>query len=134
MATLPRPPAPTAETADNSVEVPLVVLAWGRSGDNGNKANVVIIARKAEYLPHIYQALTEAAVSERFAHFLEDNSSGNVERFMLPGSNAINFLLHNVLVGGGVASLRNDPQCKGYAQLLLASNIPVPAAMAEGLA
>ena len=80
IATLTRPPAPTAETADNTVEVPRVALAWGRSGDKGNKANVGIIARKAEYLPHIYQALTEAAVSERFAHFLEDNSSGNVER------------------------------------------------------
>jgi hypothetical protein len=38
-----------------------------------------------------------------------------------------------VLGGGGVASIRNDPQGKGYAQLLLSCPIPVPAAIAESL-
>jgi hypothetical protein len=121
------------------VTVPLVKLAWGRSGDKGNKANVGIIARDPVYLPYIWQALTETVVSERFAHFFDNtgpaaNGPGNVERFLLPGSNAINFLLHDVLGGGGVASLRNDPQGKGYAQLLLCCPIPVPAAIAETLA
>tara|TARA_R110001599_G_scaffold353884_2_gene602403 strand:+ start:93063 stop:94859 length:1797 start_codon:yes stop_codon:yes gene_type:complete len=130
VAAIPRVPAPVVAKEGDTVEVPLVALAWGRSGDKGNKANVGIIARKAEYLPYIYSALTEAVVSERFAHFLADS---NVERFLLPGSNAINFLLHNVLGGGGVASLRNDAQGKGYAQLLLCCTVPIPAAMAEGL-
>ena len=115
------------------VEVPLISLAWGRSGDKGNKANIGIIARSADYLPYIYAALTEAVVIERFAHFLDDTSSSSVERYLLPGSNAINFLLHDVLGGGGVASIRNDPQGKGYAQLLLSCPIPVPAAIAESL-
>ena len=115
------------------VKVPLIALAWGRSGDKGNKANVGIIARKPEYLPYINAALTNAAVRKRFAHFLADDSSKSVERFFLPGSNAINFLLHDVLGGGGVASIRNDPQGKGYAQLLLAGPIAVPVAIAETL-
>ena len=132
VAAIPRVPAPVV-AKEGTVEVPLVALAWGRSGDKGNKANVGIIARKAEYLPYIYSALTEAVVSERFAHFLADTSAGNVERFLLPGSSAINFLLHNALGGGGVASLRNDAQGKGYAQLLLCCTVPIPAAMAEGL-
>jgi hypothetical protein len=129
-----RPAPPAAITTDLTMEVPLVALAWGRSGDKGNKANIGIIARRPEYLPYIYQALTEAAVTERFAHFLADTAPGNVERFLLPGSNAINFLLHDVLGGGGVASIRNDPQAKGYAQLLLSCPIPVTAAIAETLA
>tara|TARA_R110001592_G_C13192961_1_gene753454 strand:+ start:1593 stop:3398 length:1806 start_codon:yes stop_codon:yes gene_type:complete len=133
VAAIARVPAPVVANEGDTVEVPLVALAWGRSGDKGNKANVGIIARKAEYLPHIYSALTEAVVSERFAHFLADTSAGNVERFLLPGSNAINFLLHNALGGGGVASLRNDAQGKGYAQLLLCCTVPIPATMAEGL-
>ena len=53
--------------------------------------------------------------------------------FLLPGSHAINFLLDNVLGGGGVASLRNDPQGKGYAQLLLLTTIDIPVSMAEGM-
>ncbi len=132
-ASITRPPAPAAVRGDLSAEVPLVALAWGRSGDKGNKANIGIIARRPEYLPYIYQALTEAVVTERFAHFLADTAPGNVERFLLPGSNAINFLLHDVLGGGGVASIRNDPQAKGYAQLLLSCPIPVTAAIAETL-
>lgn len=128
-----RPPQPEAQAGDDMVEVPLVGLAWGRSGDKGNKANIGIIARRAEYLPYIWQALDEDVVSARFAHFLEDTTAGKVERFLLPGANAINFLLHDVLGGGGVASIRNDPQAKGYAQLLLSCPIPVPRAMAETL-
>jgi len=72
-------------------------------------------------------------VAERYAHFLERTGPGAVERFLLPGSHAINFLLHDVLGGGGVASLRNDPQGKGYAQLLLCVPIAIPVALAEEL-
>lgn len=132
-ATLPRPQTPAIEGSENLVDVPLIKLAWGRSGDKGNKANVGIIARKAEYLPYIWDALTENSVTARFAHFLDSTEEGAVERYLLPGSNAINFLMHDVLGGGGVASLRNDPQGKGYAQLLLFHPIPVPAALAETL-
>ena len=132
-ASIPRPVIPIANSNEKMVDVPLIALAWGRSGDKGNKANIGIIARRPEYLPYICTALTEEVVRARFAHFLEKESPGSVERFLLPGANAINFLLHDVLGGGGVASIRNDPQGKGYAQLLLSCPIPVPAAIAETL-
>jgi len=122
-----RPPAPAAVVpASDWRRVPLVALAWGRSGDKGDKANVGIVARKPEYLPYIWAVLDERAVAERFGHFLR----GRVERFLLPGPHAINFVLHEVLGGGGVASLRSDPQGKGYAQLLLDHPIAVPPAIA----
>jgi len=133
ISTIARPAIPTVEEAGNMVEIPLIALAWGRSGDKGNKANIGIIARQAQYLPYICHALTEEQVTERFAHFLADTGAGKVERFTLPGSNAVNFLLHDVLGGGGVASIRNDAQGKGYAQLLLSVPVPVPAAIAETL-
>ncbi len=125
---LARPAAPQAMTQAPNVQVPLVALAWGRSGDKGNKANIGIIARKPEYFPYIFQSLTKEKVAELFAHFLEDN---HIDKFILPGPKAINFLLHNVLGGGGIASLRNDPQGKGYAQLLLECPIEVPQSLAE---
>jgi len=128
-----RPDIPKMKKARKMTTVPLIALAWGRSGDKGNKANVGIIARKPEYLPYIWTALTEDVVRERFAHFLADAAAGSVERFLLPGSHAINFLLHDVLGGGGVASIRNDPQGKGYAQLLLSCPIRIPEALAETL-
>lgn len=128
-----RPAALSVDTGEAMVEVPLIALAWGRSGDKGNKANIGIIARRPEYLPYICAALTAEVVRERFAHFLAGTSKNDVERFLLPGANALNFLLHDVLGGGGVASLRNDSQGKGYAQLLLCCPIPVSATIAESL-
>ena len=126
-ASLPRPETPAPLETSPLVSVPLVALAWARSGDKGDKANIGVIARRAEYFPYICRALSEDVVTERFAHFLQ----GGVERFVLPGPHALNFLLHNVLGGGGVASLRNDPQGKGYAQLLLEVPIEIPAALAK---
>lgn len=117
--------------SDATIEVPLIRLAWGRSGDKGNKANIGIIAHKFEYLPYIWAALTEEKISNVFCHFTD--SSNAVERFYLPGSNAINYLIDNVLGGGGTASLRNDAQAKGYAQILLAQSIPVSKAIAKSL-
>ena len=130
---LARPDDPAEPAAEDWVEVPLVALAWGRSGDKGNKANVGIIARDPAYFGYICNALTSAVVTERFAHFLEDSAPGNVERYVMPGPSALNFLLHNVLGGGGVASIRNDPQGKGYAQLLLDCPVLVPSKIAETL-
>ena len=113
------------------VEVPLIKLAWGRSGDKGNKANIGIIARRPEYLPYIWAALTKKKIGEVYGHFTDDPAA--VEKFYLPGSNAINFLIDNVLGGGGAASLRNDAQAKGYAQILLPHMIPVSKSIAESL-
>ncbi|MFK8018667.1 MAG: acyclic terpene utilization AtuA family protein [Pseudomonadales bacterium] len=123
-AVLVRPVSPQS-VADDEKTVPLIRLAWGRSGDKGDKANVGIIARDAEYLPYIWSALTKQVVVDRFAHFLAVADESHVDRFLMPGSNAINFLLHDVLGGGGVASIRSDAQGKGYAQILLDTPIAV---------
>ena len=122
---LPEPSVPDADLSVPLTAVPLVSLAWGRSGDKGDKANIGVIARRAEYFPYICRALTAELVAERFSHFLK----GRVERFVMPGPHALNFLLHEVLGGGGVASLRNDPQGKGYAQLLLEVPVEIPSSL-----
>ena len=129
-----RPQAPIGPDHRDMVSVPLIKLALARSGDKGNKANVGIIARDPEYLPYIFDALTVQVVAERFSHFLPEGavqkSDCYVERYLMPGSNAINFLIHDVLGGGGMASIRNDPQGKGFGQLMLDASIPVSAAIA----
>ncbi len=127
-ASIVRPATPAVpDLDDETVEVPLLNLAWARSGDKGNRANIGVIARRAEYLPYIWHTLSTAVVAARFRHFLH----GDVERFLLPGISAINFVLHDVLGGGGVASLRNDPQGKCYAQILLATPVTLPKALLE---
>ena len=102
--------------------LPLIALAYGRSGDKGDDANIGVLARDPEWLPAIVAALTETAVRDYFAHFL----TGEVERFALPGLHGLNFLLHGALDGGGTASLRHDPQGKAFAQMLMDFIVPVP--------
>ena len=120
------PPADSREPGPDVVKVRLVDLAWGRSGDKGDIANIGILARKPDYLPYIRSALSEEVVKDYFAHVCD----GRVERFDLPGSHSLNFLLHDSLGGGGIASVRIDPQGKGFAQMLLDIEIPVPADLA----
>ncbi|MEQ1683121.1 MAG: acyclic terpene utilization AtuA family protein [Burkholderiaceae bacterium] len=103
--------------------VPLIRLAHGRSGDKGDKANIGVIARRAEDLPLLSAWLTPERVAEHFAH----RAPTLVERFDLPGLNAINFVLHDVLGGGGMASLHTDNLAKAYAQVLLTMEVPAPA-------
>ena len=112
--------------------LPLVKLAVARSGDKGNHANVGVVARKHEYLPFITSALTEAAVAQWMKHVL-DPEAGKVTRWIMPGIHGFNFLLENSLGGGGVASLRIDPQGKAFAQQLLEFPIPVPDELARDL-
>ncbi|WP_315807569.1 acyclic terpene utilization AtuA family protein [Pseudomonas sp. C9-3] len=110
--------------------VPLVKLAVARSGDKGNHSNIGVMARRPEYLPWIAEALSEGAVAEWMQHVL-DPQLGRVSRWHLPGSHSLNFLLENALGGGGVASLRIDPQGKAFAQQLLEFPVAVPQAIAD---
>ncbi|MBX9756973.1 MAG: DUF1446 domain-containing protein [Pseudomonadaceae bacterium] len=112
--------------------VPLIKLAVARSGDKGNHSNIGVMARKPEYLAWIAAALSEAAVAEWMQHVLDPQTS-KVSRWYLPASHSLNFLLENALGGGGVASLRIDPQGKAFAQQLLEFPVPVPKALADNL-
>ncbi len=127
-ASLPdQTPALPESDPEDPVTVPLIALAYGRSGDKGNHANIGLVARDPEFLPWINWAVTEAAVAEYFEHYLE----GNVVRYQLPGIHGLNFMLLDALGGGGIASLRTDPQGKAYAQMLLDLPVSVPRALAE---
>ena len=124
-----RPNPPSFPLGEELVKVPLIKLAFARSGDKGDKVNVGVIARRPEYLPYIYAELSIKSVANRLAHFFPDptaiDCASKVERFFMPGCNGINFFIHDVLGGGGMASIRNDAQGKGFSQILLSAEIPV---------
>ncbi len=127
-ASLPaeRPPAPALPAGDTAT-VPLIALAYGRSGDKGDNANIGIFARKPEYEPILDSEVTEEAVAKYFAHRI----NGKVTRWRLPGIKGFNFLLRQALGGGGMASLKADPLAKAFAQMLLDMPVRVPAAVAR---
>ena len=97
------------------MKIQLVKLAHARSGDKGDTANVGIIALDAANYPLLVREVTAERVKEHFG----DMVKGNVERFELPNLNALNFLLHGSLGGGGTLSLMTDAQGKTFSTALL---------------
>ncbi|KPK04032.1 MAG: terpene utilization protein AtuA [Betaproteobacteria bacterium SG8_39] len=125
--TAPRRYTEFAPLGGTRVEVPLIKLAWARSGDKGDTENIGVLARHADFLPVIGQAVTARRVADYFAYCVD----GPVTRYDVPGIQAFNFVLENALDGGGIASLRADPLGKGFAQMLLDLPVAVPQALAE---
>ena len=128
------PLAPPARGGELMVEgrgrteiVPLIALAYGRSGDKGDSANIGVLARHPEFVPLLREQLSVEAVKQYLAHFVR----GKLERFEVPGLHGFNFLLHEALGGGGMASLRYDPQGKMLAQILMDFPVQVPLAWIE---
>jgi hypothetical protein len=124
---VPAPDSPAAaarpgEPLDDTEEVPLLRLAYGRSGDKGDISNIGIIARRPEWLPLLREQLTPERVKDWLAHLVR----GEVTRYDVPGIHALNFVCTQALDGGGMASLRNDPLGKGMAQILLTMPVRTP--------
>lgn len=113
------PPEPSIPA--DWVEVPLISLAHGRSGDKGDSSNIAIFAREARFLPYLRDQLTPGAVKTYMAHLVK----GAVQRYEAPGLMAFNFLCDEALDGGVAGSLHNDPWGKGYAQILLTMPVRV---------
>jgi len=111
------------------VKVRLVDIAHARSGDKGDTANVGLIALRPQWYGLLAQHLTRERVAEHFRGMIE----GDVERYELPNLNALNFLLHGALDGGGTLSLKTDAQGKVYSTALLRMMLDVPDAEAKRL-
>ena len=111
------------------MKVQLLTLAHARSGDKGDTANVGLIALREEYYPIIVREVTDSRVKQHFKGICQ----GDVERFELPNLNALNFLLHHSLGGGGTLSLMTDAQGKTFSSALLRMEIEIPDEEAQRL-
>ncbi len=109
------------------IEVPLIQIAYARSGDKGDISNIGVIARRPEWLIVIRTQVTAETVAAYLAHLVK----GRVTRFDVPGISGFNFVCEQALGGGGMASLRNDPLGKGMAQILLSMPIRVTPALLQ---
>ena len=118
----PEPPAPSGET----VTVKLSALAHGRSGDKGDTCNIGVIARH----PALYPWLVETLTADRVKQAFEGIAFGEVERFEVANIDALNFLLHECLGGGGTLSLHIDAQGKTYSHALLDIDVEIDRSLA----
>ena len=104
------------------MKVTLSRVAFARSGDKGDTANVGVIALSPAAYEHLVREVTEARVKEHFSGVCH----GRVERFELPNLYALNFLLHESLGGGGTVSLMLDAQGKTFGAGILGLEVDVP--------
>jgi len=109
------------------MQVRLLDIAHARSGDKGDTANVGLIALRPAWYPVLVRHVTQQRVAQHFAGQID----GGVDRFELPNLNALNFLLHGALDGGGTLSLKTDAQGKVYSTALLRMVLDVPDAEAR---
>lgn len=113
------PSSPTVEedpdvVIEGNYSYKLGELAFLRSGDKGNSANLGVICRDKK-LYHVLDArLSSQVVLSYLQHLGRDLK---VTKYRLPGVGAFNFVLENALGGGGVASLKSDPQGKAIGQV-----------------
>ena len=95
--------------------MPLRTIAFARSGDKGNSANVAVFGRTPDAYAWLREHLTAAVVEDYFRPL----GVGQVTRHDVPNLEALNFILPNVLGGGGSRSLRIDAQGKTLGMALL---------------
>ncbi|WP_019937007.1 hypothetical protein [Bordetella sp. FB-8] len=109
--------------------VPLYRLAHSRTGDKGDISNISLIAWDAECYQVLLAEVTEARVAQWFAY----RKPVRVTRYVLPGLQAMNFVLEGVLDGGVNSALNLDAHGKSLSFHLLAQQVAVPAELAARL-
>jgi hypothetical protein len=120
-AITPRPlPPPPRE--DDLVETPLGRVFGARSGDKGSDANLGVWARDDVG----YEWLRANLSAARLAALLPECAGLPVERHLLPGLRAVNFVVRGLLPGGGAAAARPDAQAKSLGERLRAARAVLP--------
>ncbi len=109
------------------ITVPLYTIAYARSGDKGAHANIGVIAYNALGFSFLQKELT----AERVDAYFKPLGVTKTIRYELTNLEAFNFMLHNILDGGGSRSLRLDSQGKALGQALLQMPVEVPQEILE---
>jgi hypothetical protein len=102
--------------------IPLRDIAFARSGDKGNSANIAVFGRTPAAYAWLRAHLTAARVEE----FFRPLGVSRVTRYDVPNLEALNFVLADVLGGGGSRSLRIDSQGKTLGMAILEMSVDAP--------
>ena len=103
------------------MEIYLLQIAHGRSGDKGDTSNVCVFARKPEYYDIIKREVTVEKVREYFG----DMVKGDIIRYDVPSLDGFNFVMYHALGGGATHSLRLDTLGKSMGSAFMRLNINV---------
>lgn len=99
--------------------IPLREIAFARSGDKGSSANIAVFGRT----PAAYRWLRKHLTDEVVEAYFRPLGVRRVTRYDVPNLEALNFVLADILAGGGSRSLRIDSQGKTLGMALLELNV-----------
>lgn len=115
-------PAPAPLDLGKTVRGPLGLLVDARSGDKGSDANVGLWVESDQ----AYAWLRGELSVERFRTLLPEAGALAIDRYELPNLRALNFVVHGLLAGGAIASVRFDRQAKALGEFLRARYVDLP--------
>ncbi|HRK30545.1 MAG TPA: hypothetical protein PLD59_05655 [Tepidisphaeraceae bacterium] len=108
-------------------QIRLGEVAYARSGDKGSGENIGLLAHTQAG----YDFLVANLTAEKVHEFFKPYGPTKTVRYELPNLLALNFVLSDVLDGGGSVSLRIDAQGKAMGQALLEMLIEAPQELAK---
>lgn len=109
--------------------IPLRAIAFTRSGDKGDTANIGVVP----YDERHYDLLRDAVTVERVRELFGPLVRGRIVRYELPGIRALNFVLERALSGGVAKSLNLDAHGKSWGNLMLRLPVEVPESVLDQL-
>lgn len=104
--------------------IPLREIAFSRSGDKGDTINVSVIPYSKDHWELIREQVTTDVVRRLYAGLV----TGEITRYELPGTRALNFVMKGALAGGVSMSLRVDGHGKSFQSLILEAQVSAPTA------
>jgi hypothetical protein len=122
---VPTPAVPAfvdGTTGGATRRVPLGSVVGARSGDKGGSANVGLWARSDAAWRWLASYLTVAELQR----LLPETAHLAVDRHLLPGLRAANFVVHGLLGQGVSSNARHDPQAKALGEWLRSRRVDVP--------
>ncbi len=107
----------------------LADLAYARSGDKGDVANVGVLAKDTDSYVRIKEVLTPDRIKAHFGEWV----AGDVEVYDMANIEAVMIVLRRALGGGATTTLRIDQTGKAMANALLRMPVEDEPAAAEPL-
>ena len=106
----------------NASVIKLRKIAHARSGDKGSSANVAVFANTRDGFEFLRDHLT----AQRVEDYFKAMGVGKVMRYEVANLEAFNFILPQILAGGGSRSLRIDAQGKTLGEAILEMTLEIP--------
>jgi len=96
-------------------KIKLLDIASARSGDKNDICNIGVMANSPDEYKILLEHLTAEKVKAHFGSLIK----GEVIRYEWPSIEALNFVCHQALDGGGSRSMRMDTLGKNFSSHLL---------------